>query len=140
MSAKKEVSASLTIPALADYVGVARLTVTGIASRMKFPAEDIEDIKVAVSEACANAVQYAYNGPDPNQNIDITFIQKEKFLEVKIEDKGRGFDQKKPPRRVLKDDDPHLGLGLTFMKSLMDDVKITSSDRGTAVVMKKNLA
>ncbi|MFS8513265.1 MAG: anti-sigma B factor RsbW, partial [Planifilum fulgidum] len=44
----------LTIPAKADFVGVVRLAVSGIASRMGFSYDDIEDLKVAVAEACTN--------------------------------------------------------------------------------------
>ncbi|MGV3487465.1 MAG: anti-sigma B factor RsbW, partial [Tuberibacillus sp.] len=39
---------NLTIPAKPDYIGVVRLTISGIASRMGFLYDDIEDIKVAV--------------------------------------------------------------------------------------------
>ena len=54
------VKVELSIPSISEYVGVARLAVAGVASRLKFTHEEIEDIKIAVSEACTNAVQYAY--------------------------------------------------------------------------------
>lgn len=50
----------LILPAQAAYVDLARLTLYGIASRIGFSYEDIEDMKVAISEACNNAVLYAY--------------------------------------------------------------------------------
>ena len=52
--------------------------------------EEIEDIKIAISEACTNAVQYAY--ADNKGDIDIMFNVYEDKLEILIEDKGRGFD------------------------------------------------
>ena len=63
------------IPAKSDYVGVIRLAVSGIASRMEFTIEKIEDIKIAVSEACTNVVLYAYEN-DENAGITVqcTFI------------------------------------------------------------------
>lgn len=47
----------LLLPFKAEYVSVARLTVSGIANRMGFDIEAIEDIKVAVSEVCSKLVQ-----------------------------------------------------------------------------------
>ncbi len=46
----------LSIPTKSEYVSVARLTSSVIANNMGFDIEDIEDIKVAVGEACNNAV------------------------------------------------------------------------------------
>ncbi|WP_044298812.1 ATP-binding protein, partial [Clostridioides difficile] len=42
-----------------DYVSIIRLTAFGIANKMGFPIDDIEDIKVAVSEACTNAIKHS---------------------------------------------------------------------------------
>jgi len=42
----------LTIPLKAGYVSVARLTVAGIANRLGFDIDTIEDIKVSLSEVC----------------------------------------------------------------------------------------
>lgn len=41
---------NIQIPAQSDFVGVVRLAVSGISSRMNFSIDEIEDIKVAVSE------------------------------------------------------------------------------------------
>lgn len=59
----KESNVTLTVPALPEYVDLVRLTLYGVASKMKFTFEDIEDMKVAVSEACNNAVLHAYGEP-----------------------------------------------------------------------------
>ncbi|NLC69499.1 MAG: anti-sigma regulatory factor [Clostridiaceae bacterium] len=46
----------LFLPFKAEYVSVARLAASGVASRMGFNIEAIEDIKVAVSEVCSKLV------------------------------------------------------------------------------------
>ena len=51
----------MKIPAKPDYLSVIRLTLSGIASRMGYTFEVIEDLKIAVSEACTNAIQHAYS-------------------------------------------------------------------------------
>lgn len=49
----------IQIPSSAEYVRVVRLAVLGVASRMPFSYDDVEDIKLAVSEACNNAILHA---------------------------------------------------------------------------------
>ncbi|MDD4527100.1 MAG: ATP-binding protein [Candidatus Margulisbacteria bacterium] len=129
----------LTIPSMSDYVGVARLTASGIANRMKFTHEDIEDIKIAVSEACTNAVQYAY-GDSPGE-IELAFSMFEDKLEIKISDSGKGFDVEADVK--TKEDDPEkigLGLGIVFMRSLMDHVDYDTSANGTTVTLVKKVS
>jgi serine/threonine-protein kinase RsbW len=130
---------TLTIPSLSDYVGVARLTASGIANRMKFTHEDIEDIKIAVSEACTNSVQYAYG--DSAGEITIDFTVSEDNLEIAIADQGKGFNVTEEVKG--KEEDPEkigLGLGIVFMKSLMDHVDYQVSEKGTTVILTKRVS
>ena len=136
-----------SIPCKSDYVGVVRLAVSGLATRMNFSIEEIEDIKIAVSEACTNSVQYAFDDTD-NERVFISFNLFKDKLEIIIKDKGRGFDideiEKKPlESRALDEIDektPRLGLGITFIKSLMDETEIDSAPgSGTTVRMAKHI-
>ena len=58
---------TLTIPAKPEYVSIARLTISGIATRMQFTIEEIDDLKIAISEACTNAVQHAHKAKNQHQ-------------------------------------------------------------------------
>jgi serine/threonine-protein kinase RsbW len=130
----------LRVPALPDYVGIVRLTISGILARMNFSAEEVEDVKVAVSEACTNAVQYAYQKSQKTNFIYIKVTQKPKAVEIIIEDNGTGFNPEKPIKQKIKDDDIHMGLGIVFMKNLMDELTISSKKNvGTKVTMVKYL-
>jgi serine/threonine-protein kinase RsbW len=44
---------TIKIPAAPAYVQVVRLVAAGLASRLKFTIDDIEDLKIAVDEVCA---------------------------------------------------------------------------------------
>ena len=54
----------LEIPSAPEYVSVVRNAVEGIARRMEFSAGEIDDLKVAVGEACTNAVKYGCRDAD----------------------------------------------------------------------------
>ena len=127
------------IPCMSDYVG--------LATRMNFSIEEIEDIKIAVSEACTNSVQYAFDQPE-NERVFISFNLFKDKLEIIIKDNGKGFEVDKLEKipieeRRLEDIDesvPRLGLGITFIKSLMDETKILSEPgKGTTVQMAKHI-
>src|SRR5436309_10003714 len=46
----------LSIPGRPEYVGVARLAILGVASRMRFSYDEVEDIRLAVGEACTSVL------------------------------------------------------------------------------------
>ena len=141
MTKKQEIS--LKIPAEAEFVGVVRLAVSGVAARMNFSIEEIEDIKVSISEACTNVIQHAYGdeGAPDQRIIDIKMVIENDELEIVVQDYGQGFDlsilgtseQKEKSKEKLG-----LGLGLTFIESLMDDTHFQSKlGEGTTIQMKK---
>lgn len=58
---------------------------------MGYTYDEIEDLKIAVSEACTNAVQHAYK-EDKNGEVSIRFGVFEDRLEVIVADEGDSFD------------------------------------------------
>jgi serine/threonine-protein kinase RsbW len=51
-----EAIVELSIPSRPEYVGVARLAILGVASRMRFSYDEVEDIRLAVGEACTSVL------------------------------------------------------------------------------------
>ena len=47
----------LIIPPRPEFVGVARLSIARVASLMPFSFDDVEDIRLAVGEACTRAIE-----------------------------------------------------------------------------------
>ncbi|MDR2431147.1 MAG: ATP-binding protein [Candidatus Margulisbacteria bacterium] len=127
----------VTFPALPQYVGAVRSALGDFLAAAGLGDEAAADLKAAVSEACANIVRYAY--ADKLGNMEIRFARKPGAVAVTVADRGRGFDPDHPPRRSLKDEDIHLGLGLKLMRSLVDELKIRSGASGTVVTLVKKI-
>lgn len=134
----------LSVPAQPEYVAVVRLTASGIANRMGYSYDDIEDIKVAVSEACTNVVNHAYLDDD-NGLINVDFTLFENRVEITIIDKGCSFDYQTVMRssKPVDMDVPvnqlnEGGLGLFLINTLMDEV-VVKDNSGVNVIMTKFL-
>jgi serine/threonine-protein kinase RsbW len=124
---------NLSLPSKPEYVSVARLTASFVANKMGFDIEAIEDIKLAVGEACNNAV--LHSGSFDTYNLE--FIQNDETLVIEIKDFGNGFKVENYTEPKL-DDPQENGLGLFIIKSLMDSVTIESAEgNGTKIIMSK---
>ena len=143
----KQVKPEITefhIPSRPEYVSIARLAISGIANRMSFDYDAIEDIKLSVSEACTNIVKHAYKKEHPSSNIIIQCAVYPHKLDIIVKDTGQGFqpDRIKPYKKGSStiQADGSLRLGLFLIKNLMDKVEISSQKgKGTQVRMIKNL-
>ncbi len=143
---KADQTVTLNLPATADYVDIVRLNLYGIASKMGFSYEDIEDMKVAVSEACNNSVLYAYG--QEGGLVEVVFGVNREELTITVKDEGVSFslpgNEPSDTAPTLHDKDLHDveigGLGFYLMQALMDDVSVVSeSGKGTQVVLTKRL-
>ncbi|MDQ1437354.1 MAG: serine/threonine-protein kinase RsbW [Acidimicrobiaceae bacterium] len=129
----------LEIPARAEYVGLARLVVSSLASgRRALPEERIDDLKLAVSEACTNAIEAHHEG-DVEERVLVRCAEAEDRLEVSIQDRGKGFDPETLPEHPPVTDPERLnferGLGIPLIRTLVDEVTFEPSSQGTAVRM-----
>lgn len=129
----------LEIPARPEYVALARLVVSSLASTRRDLTDDrVDDLKVAVSEACTNAIE-AHHSSDSEDNVVIRCAELGDRIEIEIEDRGSGFDPDTlPPHPPVTDPDRlnfERGLGLPLIKTLVDDLVIDSSGYGTKVTM-----
>lgn len=135
------------LPAKPEYVGVIRLTLSGIANRMGFTYEAIEDLKIAISEATTNVVSHAYEN-EYSGELNIGFAVHSDRLEVMVSDQGTGFDlqevrERIGPVRKREEVQPvselrEGGFGLFLINTLMDEVQI-NNEYGVMVLMTKYL-
>ena len=128
---------ALEIPARAEFVALARLVVSALASTgSQLADERVDDLKIAVSEACTNAIE-AHGVVETDERVMVRCWSDDRGLEVEIEDRGPGFDPTGLPDHPPVTDPDRLkferGLGIPLIRALVDEVEITSSRQGTAV-------
>ncbi len=107
----------LRIPSKPEWVAVARLAVAAIANRLPFSVEEIEDLKLAIAEACTICIQ---QGPG-TEAIDITCHAAASELRVEARDgRYRRRDDKpslkSPPVTAVEGE----GLGIFLIQALTD--------------------
>ncbi|MDF2836912.1 MAG: putative anti-sigma regulatory factor, serine/threonine protein kinase [Paenibacillus sp.] len=131
----------LRIPAHADHIDLVRICLYGIANKLGFHYEDIEDMKVAVSEACSNAVMH---GGDTGEGmIEVTFRHDEQALTIQVHNQGPPFVfdgtalASTPLGGAAVPDLQAGGLGIYLMEALMDKVEVVPASGGTDVWLTK---
>ncbi|OCL27002.1 anti-sigma F factor [Orenia metallireducens] len=131
-----ENKARLVIDSLSDNIGLARVTVASFASQLNFTLAELEEIKVAISEAVSNSIIHGYKGGVGE--IDISMRVKEHQLEIIIEDQGCGIEDIKTACEPAYTTADRMGLGLVFIDSFMDKFEIESKvNQGTTLKMVK---
>jgi serine/threonine-protein kinase RsbW len=129
----------LEIPARPEYIGLVRLVVSSLASvRRELADERIDDLKLAVSEACTNAIE-AHDALMSYERVVVRWAEGDDRLEVQIDDRGEGFDPDSLPEHPPVTDPDRLnferGLGIPLIRTLVDEVEFSTSDTGTSVRM-----
>ena len=126
----------LEIPARTEYLILARLALAGIAREVEIDQATLADLKLAVTEACGNAVQHAQPG-DPGM-VTVRFMVSDDAIEIMVEDDGPGMEA--APIAAMTDGElSESGMGLAIIHALVDRVEIgTGVDgRGTTVRMRR---
>ena len=126
---------TLIIPCLPEYVGTARLTILGVGSRMGFSYDQIEDIRLAVGEACANAIDRAGKAQPSVKAPSITIhlhIDPSKLV-VEVEDAGAsdGATATDPDKAAAEIDGmDSQELGVLLMEILVDEFEVGPIEGG----------
>jgi anti-sigma regulatory factor (Ser/Thr protein kinase) len=125
-AAGRESDIRLTLPARPENVAVVRHVLGALAEALDLPRPLIEDMRLAVTEACTNVVRHAYAEGDGT--IDVVVRPKGSELEVVVEDNGRGLGP--------SPDTSGPGLGLPLIAALADRLEIDRSPgAGSRLVM-----
>jgi serine/threonine-protein kinase RsbW len=102
---------------------------------------DVESSRcqLAVDEACTNVIEHGYGGEDQGA-IDLVCQVRSDDLVITIHDHARPFDPSEvpPPKLNASLDELKVGgLGIYFMRQVMDAVEFSYEDGGNKLVLVK---
>lgn len=117
----------------------ARMVVMAFMTDMNPTLDELEDVKMAVSEAVTNAIIHGYN--DEEKLVEMTCIKEGAKLTICVVDHGVGIEDVECAKQsffTTKPDMGRSGMGFTFMETFMDELDVYSElGRGTCVTMTK---
>jgi len=119
----------LTVPGRFEYLAQIAEFVTQTAREAGLTDDDVFHVEMAVDEACSNVIEHAY--ADKAGEIELSCAVPEYGrLEIVIHDHGDPFDPESVPEPRVGDSAgldsmQEGGLGLYFMRKLMDEVRFS---------------
>ena len=132
----------LTVPGRFEYLAQIAEFVTRAAREAGLDDDDVFHVEMAVDEACSNVIEHAY--AQVAGDIDLTCaVPVQGRLDITIHDHGAPFDPATVPEPNVSeganlDMMQEGGLGLYFMRKLMDEVRFDfEPDHGNTLYMSK---
>ncbi|HJP66560.1 MAG TPA: ATP-binding protein [Actinomycetota bacterium] len=136
----RELELELTFPPKPEYVSTARHTVAALARLHEVPDEVVEDIKLAVSEACTNAVAAnAKVGEDDPVRV-VAMVEDDAMI-IEVFDVA-GIDPGVLDRDPEFDSEEHSferGLSLPLLRGLVDSLDVRPRE-GRGAILRMRLA
>ena len=120
-------SAAIKVPSDPRYLSLVRTVTAKMGELHGLSESAIEDVRLAVDEACSNVIKHAYGG-DPHQMILVRYRTTQKGFEVLIEDHGVKAQPESIEGRDLDDIRPG-GLGVHLIKRAFDIFQFDRSRR-----------
>lgn len=108
----------LRLPAQSPFVAVIRMTTAGLAARADFTLDDIEDLRMAVGEACALLL----DGAAPGADMTVSFDLRESQIHLRVGVAG--------PTEASIDQD---SFAWQVLSALVDDLTQASGPEGSAI-------
>jgi serine/threonine-protein kinase RsbW len=105
----------LTLPARPENVSVIRHVLGAFAEALLLPDDLVEDLRLAVTEACTNVVRHAYP-PELPGPVEISIVPTDEHVSVVVADYGRGIGS--------SSDTNGPGLGLPLIAAIADEVEL----------------
>jgi serine/threonine-protein kinase RsbW len=131
----------LSFPARAEYLILARLALAGVSRAVPIPEETLADLKLAITEACGNAVRHAYATTDGESDgvVRVSIEARDGTIAISVEDEGVGL----PADGGVNGDreDGESGMGLAIIEAIADELEIRRSGAsgGTLLTLHKRL-
>ena len=120
----------IEIPSRSVYVGVVRLALASLARAAGLTEEVVDDLKIAVSEACANAV-LSHEDAGADAPVTVTWMEEPDRVVVEVGDRGSVYDAVAPGQQY--DSQGFSGRALmsfALLQSLVDECDLRPRDGG----------
>lgn len=137
---RSEVRVDLVIPTQTRYLALVGSIGEEVAREIPYNGDRETlgySLNLVLTEAMTNAIDHAAR-QSPNNDIKISIHIEANELCIRVQDRGEGFDIDSVPPPDL-DRPTGSGLGLFFIKTLMDTVHYHHAKTGNVLEMRKNL-
>ena len=120
----------IEIPSRSVYVGVVRLALASLARSAGLEEEVVDDLKIAVSEACANAV-LSNEDAGSDAPVTVTWMESPDRLVVEVGDRGQVYDEAAPGQEYDSQGFSTRALmSLALLKTLVEECDLRPRDGG----------
>jgi serine/threonine-protein kinase RsbW len=128
---------TIVIPSHPKYLSVIRAVTERVGQINEIDEKVIQDIRLAVDEACSNIIKHAYRG-DISQKIILKYSFRPGILKIIIEDSGLKTQKESLKGRDLDDIRPG-GLGIHFIKRVFDVFEMDDNKmKGNRLILVKH--
>ena len=118
-------------------MGVVRLAFAALARSAGLGEEAVDDLRIAVGEACANAV-IANEEAAPDSPVSVNWSLEDEQIVIEVGDRGQGFDTENLGRD--EDFQARMNLSMALLESLVDSCEVAQrSDGGMCARLVMNL-
>jgi anti-sigma regulatory factor (Ser/Thr protein kinase) len=123
------------MPPHPENLALARLALTGVGALAGASDAAVAELKLAVTEACTNAILHGYGGSTDGELI-VRYRVDTAAIEVEVEDDGEGFDPEDP---AAGSNGEGQGMGLMIIRTITNDVQIESDVSGSRISFVRRL-
>ena len=130
----------LHVKSIGENVALVRMVASGFLIPYDLTMEELDEIKIALSEAATNCIIHGY-AEQPDKEFTVLLEVQDQTLTIQVSDTGVGIsDIAQAMLPAFSTRAEHMGLGFVFMQTFMDGVEVVSSPgEGTTVTMYKQL-
>ena len=129
------IDVAICLPQEASSVQLIRRAVTNTLGVFGVDEDCIEEIRLALSEACTNVVEHA----QPADEYEVRLEVDDRRCAISVTNRGNGFDAD-DLHGVMPATDSARGRGVAIMRAVMDHVEFRSEpEAGTVVHLVKEL-
>jgi len=136
----KQTDLRMTVRADARLLGCVRRLVRGYLESFETAPDRIDEVVLAVDEACANSIRHAYGGQS-EECLSLEFRSHERGLEIELKDAGKTAPLERTGATLAaRDAAGELrpgGLGIPLIRQVFDEVEFLAEvPHGNRVIMR----